>query len=62
MVAAAAAPPSFAESIYMPANFAMCLAYRRNNNMGFIGLMTITILTPLGASLIQRAISNSREY
>ena len=46
----------------MLANFAMFFGGRRNNNMGFIGLIAMMILAPLAASLIQMAISRSREY
>ena len=53
---------TFAGAISMLANFAMFFGGRRNNNMGFIGLITMMILAPLAASLIQMAISRSREY
>ena len=46
----------------MLANFAMFFGGRRNNNMGFIGLIAMMILAPLAASLIQMAISRNREY
>ena len=53
---------TFAGAISMLANFAMFFGGRRNNNMGFIGLLAMMILAPLAASLIQMAISRSREY
>ena len=53
---------TFAGAISMLANFAMFFGGRRNNNMGFIGLIALMILAPLAASLIQMAISRSREY
>ena len=53
---------TFAGAISMLANFAMFFGNRRNNNMGFIGLIAMMILAPLAASLIQMAISRSREY
>ena len=53
---------TFAGAISMLANFAMFFGWRRNNNMGFIGLIAMMILAPLAASLIQMAISRSREY
>ena len=53
---------TFAGAISMLANFAMFFGGRRNNNMGFIGLIAMMILAPLAASLIQMAISRSREY
>ena len=53
---------TFAGAISMLANFAMFFGNRRNNNMGFFGLIAMMILAPLAASLIQMAISRSREY
>ena len=53
---------TFAGAISMLANFAMFFVHRRNNNMGFIGLIAMMILAPLAASLIQMSISRSREY
>ena len=53
---------TFAGAISMLANFAMFFGGRRNNNMGLIGLIAMMILAPLAASLIQMAISRSREY
>ena len=53
---------TFAGAISMLANFAMFFGNRRNNNMGFLGLIAMMILAPLAASLIQMAISRSREY
>jgi len=53
---------TFAGAISMLANFAMFFGGRRNNNMGFIGLIAMMILAPLAASLIQMAISRNREY
>ena len=53
---------TFAGAISMLANFAMFFGGRRNSNMGFIGLIAMMILAPLAASLIQMAISRSREY
>lgn len=53
---------TFAGAISMIANFAMFFGSRRNNNMGFLGLIAMMIFAPLAASLIQMAISRSREY
>lgn len=53
---------TFAGAISMLANFAMFFGNRRNNNIGFVGLIAMMILAPLAASLIQMAISRSREY
>ena len=53
---------TFAGAISMIANFAMFFGSRRNNNMGFLGLIAMMIFAPLAASLIQMTISRSREY
>ena len=53
---------TFAGAISMLANFAMFFGGRRNDNIGFIGLIAMMILAPLAASLIQMAISRNREY
>ena len=53
---------TFAGAISMIANFAIFFSSRRNNNMGFLGLIAMMIFAPLAASLIQMAISRSREY
>ena len=53
---------TFAGAISMLANFMMFFGNRRNNQMGFLGILAMMILAPLAASLIQMAISRSREY
>lgn len=53
---------TFAGAISMLANFIMFFGSRRNNQMGFLGILAMMILAPLAASLIQMAISRSREY
>ena len=53
---------TFAGAISMLANFMMFFGNRRNNQMGFLGTLAMMILAPLAASLIQMAISRSREY
>ena len=53
---------TFAGAISMLANFMMFFGNRRNNQMGFLGILAMIILAPLAASLIQMAISRSREY
>ena len=53
---------TFAGAISMLANFIMFFGNRRNNQMGFLGILAMIILAPLAASLIQMAISRSREY
>ena len=53
---------TFAGAISMLANFMMFFGNRRNNHRGFLGILAMMILAPLAASLIQLAISRSREY
>ena len=53
---------TFAGAISMLANFMMFFGNRRNNQMGFLGILAMIILAPMAASLIQMAISRSREY
>ena len=40
----------------------MFFGNRRDNQMGFVAMLAMMILAPLAASLIQMAISRSREY
>jgi heat shock protein HtpX len=54
---------TFAGAISMLANFALFFGGRDNNNpMGFIGVLAMMILAPLGAMIVQMAISRTREY
>ncbi|WP_373085672.1 zinc metalloprotease HtpX [Sneathiella sp.] len=53
---------TIAGAISMLANFAFFFGGNRNNNGGFIGTLAIMILAPLGAMLVQMAISRTREY
>lgn len=53
---------TFAGAISMLANFMMFFGNRRDNQMGFLGMLAMMILAPLAASLVQMAISRSREY
>ncbi|TNE38597.1 MAG: zinc metalloprotease HtpX [Alphaproteobacteria bacterium] len=53
---------TIAGAISMLANFAFFFGGNRNNNGGFIGMLAIMILAPLGAMLVQMAISRTREY
>jgi len=52
---------TIAGAISMLANFAMFTGGNRNNG-GLIGALAIMILAPIAASLVQMAISRSREY
>ena len=53
-----------AGAISMLANFAFFFggSERRNNPLGVVGSILIMILAPLGAMLVQMAISRTREY
>jgi len=53
---------TFAGAISMLANFAMFFGGNRNNPLGLIGTLALMILAPLGAALVQMAISRGREY
>lgn len=54
---------TIAGAISMLANFAFFFGGHRNNNgLGIIGALAIMILAPLGAALVQMAISRTREY
>ena len=53
---------TFAGAISMLANFMMFFGNRRDNQMGFVAMLAMMILAPIAASLIQMAISRSREY
>jgi len=55
---------TLAGAIGMLANFAFFLGGRngRNNPLGIVGVLLVTILAPLAATLVQLAISRTREY
>lgn len=56
---------TIAGAISMLANMAMWSSFlggNRNNPMGIIGVLAMTILAPLAATLVQMAISRVREY
>jgi heat shock protein HtpX len=53
---------TLAGAIGMLANFAMFFGGNRNNPIGIVGLILVMILAPVGAMLVQLAISRSREY
>ncbi|MDP2619438.1 MAG: zinc metalloprotease HtpX [Hyphomicrobiales bacterium] len=54
---------TIAGAISMLANFAFFFGGNRNNNgLGLIGTLALMILAPLGAALVQMAISRTREY
>ncbi len=53
---------TIAGAIGMLANFALFFGNNRNNPLGIVGVLAMMILAPLAASLVQLAISRSREY
>ncbi|WP_085881671.1 zinc metalloprotease HtpX [Oceanibacterium hippocampi] len=53
---------TLAGAISMLANFALFFGGNRNNPLGIIGTIALMILAPLGAMLVQMAISRGREY
>ena len=53
---------TIAGAISMLANFAMFTGGNRDNPMGMIGSIAMMILAPIGAMLVQMAISRTREY
>lgn len=53
---------TFAGAISMLANFALFFGGSRKNPLGLIGTLALMILAPLGAALVQMAISRGREY
>lgn len=53
---------TFAGAISMLANFTLFFGGSRNNPLGLIGTLALMILAPLGAALVQMAISRGREY
>lgn len=53
---------TIAGAISMIANFAMFFGGNRNNPLGIIGTIALMILAPLGAMIVQMAISRTREY
>ncbi len=53
---------TFAGAISMLANFALFFGGSRDRPGGMIGTIALMILAPMGAALVQMAISRSREY
>ena len=52
-----------AGAVGMLANFAFFMGGgRRNNPLGFVGIILVTMLAPIAALLVQSAISRSREF
>jgi heat shock protein HtpX len=53
---------TIAGAISMLATFGLFFGNNRNNPLGIVGVILVAILAPLAASLVQMAISRSREY
>ena len=53
---------TLAGAVSMLANFAMFFGNNRNNPLGIVGVLLVAILAPIGAMIVQMAISRSREY
>jgi heat shock protein HtpX len=53
---------TLAGAISMLANFMMFTGSGSNNRMGILGTLAVMILAPLAATIVQMAISRSREY
>jgi heat shock protein HtpX len=53
---------TIAGAISMLAQFGLFFGGNRNNSGGFLGSLAMMILAPLGAMLVQMAISRTREY
>lgn len=53
---------TFAGAISMLANFALFLGNRRDSPLGIVGIIAMTILSPLAAALVQASISRTREF
>ena len=53
---------TIAGAISMLANFALFFGGRRDNPLGFVGVLLVVLLAPLAAMLVQMGISRAREY
>jgi len=53
---------TMAGAISMLANFIFFIGGNRDSRMGALGMVAVMILAPIAASLVQMAISRSREY
>lgn len=53
---------TIAGAISMLANIALWFGASRDNRMGFLDVLAVSIMAPLAASLVQMAISRSREF
>ena len=53
---------TIAGALSMLANFALFFGNNRDNPLGLVGVLLVAILAPLGAMIVQMAISRAREY
>jgi heat shock protein HtpX len=53
---------TIAGAVSMLASFAFFMGGRRNNPLGFVGVLLVTILAPVAAALVQMAVSRTREF
>jgi heat shock protein HtpX len=53
---------TIAGAIAMLANFAFFIGGRRNNPLGMVGVILVSIMAPVAAMLVQMAISRTREF
>ena len=53
---------TIAGALSMLANFALFFGNNRDNPLGFVGVLLVAVLAPLGAMIVQMAISRTREY
>ena len=53
---------TIAGALSMLANFALFFGNNRDSPLGFVGVLLVAVLAPLGAMVVQMAISRAREY
>jgi heat shock protein HtpX len=53
---------TIAGAVSMLASFAFFMGGRRNNPLGFVGILLVTVLAPVAAMLVQMAVSRTREF
>ena len=53
---------TIAGALSMLANFALFFGNNRDSPLGFVGVLLVAVLAPLGAMIVQMAISRGREY
>ncbi len=53
---------TIAGALSMLANFALFFGNNRDSPLGFVGVLLVAVLAPLGAMIVQMAVSRAREY